>query len=476
MFAQRFRFSLESPHFAADRLHLVGFEGREAIGEFFSFTIDCVLPDKSGIDVGNILGSRLSVTATLDGLEVRRFHGMVVGVHDKLEPSAEYRTYRLQVAPSAHRMRLVNTQDIFQDISIPEIVRSKLQLVGLGAEDIEMRLRHEYAPREFVVQYRETDAAFISRLCEHLGISFFFEHDEKTDKIVFTDYEGGFRSIGYARFSPSGDQRDVYQLELHAKVVPATYVVYDYNYRIPQISITGAAELGCGAGGGFAEYAPHVKTPEEGLHLARVRSEEQQSVHQQLTGASDQPGFYAGSAIELSNHPHWSASPLLLTEVVHQATQPASERDGDASYRNTFRAVPSGFCYRPARATPRPRIQGLLTGVVEPGPGGSADLAHIDAEGRYTIRFLFDTAQTERQKASRPVRMAQPHAGPGHGMHFPLKPGIEVVMAFIDGDPDRPIIVGAVPNPLTPSPVVSGNSRENAIRTVSGARIRIIDG
>ncbi|NUP12386.1 MAG: type VI secretion system tip protein VgrG [Polyangiaceae bacterium] len=474
MIAERFRFHLESKDFAAERFHLVALEGREAIGELFSFTVECALAAGDAVDASSLLGAKVCVVTTLEGLEVRRFHGVVAAVRDKLEPAADYRTYRLHIAPQTHHLRLVHTQDIYQDMTVPDIVVAKLKLCGLDAQASEMRLSHPYPQREFVVQYRETDAAFISRLCEHLGISYFFEHEFEGEKIVFTDHEGGFRSLGEARFNPDGDYRDVYLLELDAELVPSTYIVYDYNYRIPLVSIIGSAELP-GGGGGMAEYGCHAKTPEESGQLALIRSEEQQSKHQVFIGASNKPAFYAGGVIDLTNHPRKTEAQLLLTEVRHQATQPPAGRAGDASYRNTFRGVPTGFCYRPARVTPRPRIDGLLTGIVEPGPGGSADIAHIDAEGRYTIRFLFDTAPTERQKASRPVRMAQPHAGPGYGMHFPLKPGIEVVMAFVDGDPDRPIIVGSVPNPLTPSPVVSRNQNENTIRTVSGARIRIID-
>ncbi|NUP07437.1 MAG: type VI secretion system tip protein VgrG [Polyangiaceae bacterium] len=476
MFAERFRFHLESDDFVVEPFHLVALEGREAIGELFSFTVECqVARSDDDVEASALLGTKVCVVTTFEGLEIRRFHGIVASVHDKLEPTADYRSYRLRIAPQAHHLCLVHTQDIYQDTTVPDIVLAKLRLCGLAPSATEMRLGHKYAQREFVVQYRETDAAFVSRLCEHLGISFFFEHEAKGEKIVFTDHADGFRSLGEARFNPAGDFRDVYLLELDAQLVPSTCIVYDYNYRMPLVPIIGSAELPGGGRGGMAEYGCHAKTPEESEHLALVRSEEQQSKQQVYLGASDKPSFYAGGALDLTNHARMPEAQLLLTEVKHQATQPPAGRSGDASYRNTFRAVPRGFCYRPARVTPRPRIDGLSTGIVEPGPGGSADLAHIDTEGRYTIRFLFDTAPSERQKASRPVRMAQPHAGAGYGMHFPLKPGIEVVMAFIDGDPDRPIIVGSVPNPLTPSPVVSKNLNENAIRTASGARIRIID-
>src|SRR5262249_41818744 len=135
-------------------------------------------------------------------------------------------------------------------------------------------------------------------------------------------------------------------------------------------------------------------------------------------------------------------------------------------YFNTFRAIPADRTYRPPRVTPRPRIAGLVTGIVAPGPAGAeARYAPIDEQGRDLIRLPFDVAPPGERPPSRPVRMIQNHAGENYGTHFPLKIGTEVVLAFIDGDPDRPLIVGAVPNPIKPSPVTGANPNVHRIRT-----------
>ena len=133
--------------------------------------------------------------------------------------------------------------------------------------------------------------------------------------------------------------------------------------------------------------------------------------------------------------------------------------------------------YRPPRVTPRPRIHGVITGITEPAPAGTSGRhAQIDEQGRYTVKFFFDGAAGEgRQRSSAPVRMAQPHAGDGYGMHFPLKPSVEVTVTFVDGDPDRPIISGAVPNPVTTSPVTRREATLNRLKTQSGAMIEFKD-
>ncbi len=122
--------------------------------------------------------------------------------------------------------------------------------------------------------------------------------------------------------------------------------------------------------------------------------------------------------------------------------------------------------------TPRPRIAGLIPAIVDAGAvGGTPKYAQLDAEGRYSVRFLFDTTPSGERAASRPVRMLQNHAREGYGTHFPLKPGIEVAIGFIDGDPDRPLIVGAVPNPIKPSPVTNENPGVHRIKTSTGITV-----
>jgi type VI secretion system secreted protein VgrG len=146
-------------------------------------------------------------------------------------------------------------------------------------------------------------------------------------------------------------------------------------------------------------------------------------------------------------------------------------------YANDFRAIPAATPFRPPRVAPRPRVDGVLTGIVEAADAASASKhAHLDDRGRYVVRLLFDPTPPGERPASRPLRMAQAHAGASFGIHFPLKPGVEVLVAFVDGDPDRPVIVGAVPNALTPSPVDARNPTLHRIKTGDGILIELSEG
>jgi type VI secretion system secreted protein VgrG len=470
---------LESPGFATDRLKLCKLSGRETISQLFSFDVEIACLDPDGIDGRAMTGEDVVIVFERSGVELRRIHGMIAEVHDLLANLLEHRTYRLRVVPRAFRLTLVETQEIASNMTVPEIIQHKLELVGLSGADVALRLFSSYAPREFVAQFKETDFAFVCRLAEHVGISFFFEHKDGRDTMVFTDGAAGFQpAVGSAtrQFRARGEEQDVFELEARSRVVPSAFIVRDYNYRLPLLDLTAEHVLSSGFAGGVVEFGSHHKTPAEGKTLAQVRAEERQATQLVYAGRSDACAFAAGATFTLTGHPQIASLDLLLVEVEHVANLVVSAREGledQPAYVNTFRAAPAEQTYRPPRITPIPRISGLVTGIVDAGPGGSETYAQIDDQGRYLVRFLFDTA--ESGGVSRPVRMIQNHAGENYGTHFPLKPGIEVLIAFVNGDPDRPIIVGAAPNPLTPSPVDARNRQTHRIKTRTGVVIDLVD-
>ena len=193
---------LESTHFPHEHLHVRRFEGREVVSRLFDFELDLVSLDRQGIDTAAMMGANVTLSFHWSGAEIRRIRGMIAAVHDRQETQGTLHTVRARVVPRAFRLTLIETQETFMDMTVPEIIAHKLHLVGLG-KDLELRLSHTYPKREFVVQYGETDLAFVSRLAEHLGISFFFEHHDGHERMIFTDHPGGFRRPGDGAPSPS---------------------------------------------------------------------------------------------------------------------------------------------------------------------------------------------------------------------------------------------------------------------------------
>jgi type VI secretion system secreted protein VgrG len=477
---------LEAADFPCEDLRVRRVTGREAISRVFTFDLEVISLDRYGVDADSLAGADVTLVFLRREVELRRVHGMIAAVDDLLATHTDFRAYRLQIVPRLFRLTLVEALQIFTaesgresfqvGVTVPEVIQQKLAAVQLQA-DTELRLLGGYPRREFIVQYRETDLAFVSRLAEHLGISFFFEHKNGRDVLVFTDHAAGFPFAEPIRYQARGDHQDVFQLEAQRRLVPYAYILRDYNYRNPLLDLTSdPALIESGYAGGVVEYGAHFKTKEEGDALSRVRAEERHAGQLVYVGRSDLCTLSAGMRVKLLGHPDLGSIELLLVEVSHEVSQVvAGSGDAETSYTNTFRAIPADRTFRPPRQTPRPRIHGLLTGIIDAGPGGSATVAQLDDQGRYRVRFLFDTLTPGELQPSHPVRMAQNHAGENYGTHFPLKPGVEVAVAFLDGDPDRPIIVGAVPNPIKPSPIDIRSPTTHRIKTGAGIVIDLID-
>ncbi len=176
--------------------------------------------------------------------------------------------------------------------------------------------------------------------------------------------------------------------------MPSYYAVRDYNYRTPSVDLTGESEIPGAHAGGVIEYGAHHKTPDEGKALAAVRAEERRAGEVVYTARSTVAALAAGARVTVTDHPDLGSVELLVTEVTHHAVQvvAGARLPDEPGYTNTFRAIPGDRQYRPPRVTPKPRIAGLVTGLVDPGPDGhGAGGAALDEQGRYRVRFLFDT-------------------------------------------------------------------------------------
>jgi type VI secretion system secreted protein VgrG len=464
---------LESEDFACDDLEILRIRGREAISQLYRYDVVVIgkrrLAEARPLDPNDMIGAAVRLHLRDESeAAVRRIHGIVARVERRI--TGAYATYELEIVPRAWQLSLVSTQEVFLDMSVPEIIRTKLERFGL-VDYVVFRTMTTYPKRDLVVQYRETDLAFVSRLAEHLGISFYFEEEGKTERMVFTDHRGGFASLGEqdVSFAPRDEGRGVHDLAVAGRVVPGMVAVQDFNYRNPKLELQSVEPVVPGAPGGIVEYGSHHKSGEEGAELAKVRAQELLATRRVYGGRGFAGSFSAGVRCAIEDHEPDGRLALLVTEVTHHFERRVDDAsDGEAGYENTFSAVPDDTTYRPPRITPRPRIGGFVTGVIQSGPNAAIGVqAKIDDQGRYTVEFHYDTMPNP-QRSSHAVRMAQPFAGPQQGMHFPLRPGTEVIVAFHDGDPDRPVIVGAMPNPVTPSHVTASDSHMHRIRSFDG--------
>jgi type VI secretion system secreted protein VgrG len=482
---EQYLLHLTSQSFDVGDMRVLKLVARERMSQPYRVELEVICPDHAPLDVDKVAGAEATASIRSEAGGERRFHGIIIRVEEGAESTSAWIRYRLVLAPRLWHTSLVETLDIYLDLTVPEIVDRKLSLAHLTlGNDYETRLEHSYPRRPFVVQYKESDMAFVSRLCEHLGIFYFFEQEERFERLVFGDSVAAYRRSSDDAGVPwagHGAPRGVFELCVERDLVPRVYVCRDYNEDTPTLELQADHRLDEGYGGGVIEYGGDFRTPEEGKRLARVRAEERLCRQKRWVGKSVEMGFSPGHVFGLEGHARLGRN-LVLTEVVHEAHGAFGFDGADPVrdprpivYENRFVAIPDDRCFRPERSTPVPRVHGLLTGIVETAQGGIESHAKIDDQGRYTVRFLFDTSAPGERKASCPVRMIQPSVGPGYGMHFPLKPGVEVLIGFVDGNPDRPVVVGAVPNPVTPTPVAAGIASKSRIVSRSGIVIEFED-
>jgi len=425
------------------------------------------------------------VTLVFDALgpagQTRRLHLHVGEVTENLEGYRGRRAFRLILTCRLAGLLAVEQSETFVDRSVPDLIHQKLEPIGFDEGSMALRLHGEHPKREFVVQYAESDLAFLSRLCEHEGISYFFEHEERVARVVFCDDVSGF---GHVQGPPlrlrsrlDDAESTLLGLSVVERLTGKPYSVHDHDERNPLVDLAAGQEMPDGFAGGVIEYGTNHKSQAEGAWLVQVRAEEFHCRGSVYEGRSQAPALGAGLRVEVEGMPSHEKLHLNVIELDFVATQPVNaDDDARLHYENTFRAIPADRTFRPKRTTPKPRIHGVVTGLVDAGHGVPiGPYAVLDTEGRYQVRLHFDVQHPGDRPASLPIRMMQNHAGTGYGTHFPLKPGTEVAVGFVGGDPDRPVILGALPNAVARSPVSLMNAGVHRIETSMGVRIDLVE-
>ena len=464
--------------------------GRECISQLFYFDLHVVTngpldPNKLILgDAALHFGRRSDSKAPLQ--TQRYVSGVLSSVRDRLVGRGGHYEYFMQFVPKLWHATLTVATDVFLELTVPKIIEKVLEVAGLEPNtDFALELEGTYPAREFVVQQNESHYDFIARLCEHLGIAFSFVWDEekKKTKVVFSDSNEAFADANpkEAYFQPKGERTDLYALETTIQQITKQHNVRDYNYRIGAGEVAAqSTPLDNAKHGEHNEYGGHFKTGDEAKQLALVRAQQEATGYQVYVGGCDYAGFAAGSKTKVEHHPR-EIGELLITEVNHHLVTVTHGfgATGETPYENEFRAIPVATVYRPPRITRKPKIAGLVTALVE--HPGEKKVGAVDEHGLYRVNLHQDSMLTtadkpggerkrEDGKKSKPIRMAQPNAGLGRKFHYPLADRSEVVLGFVNGDPDRPIILGAVPTlakgkGVRESAVVQDNNRKVILKT-----------
>jgi type VI secretion system secreted protein VgrG len=452
---QRDRSCTFEVHGLVDNFWVVRFTGSEAISSPYEFHIDVVARH---IEVSELVG-REATLKVVGTDEPRHIHGLIL----RAEYTGEQRPramYRITLVPTLYTLLLRTNCRIFQQLSTPEILKRVLEEGGLDRRKVRFELSGSYAPRDYCVQYRESDLHFIARLMEEEGIFYYFEHERRRHTLVLSDsaagaprMPGGAELPFHAAHGMVRDEEHVGLFRMSEEIRPNQVVLREFNLHRPDESLEVNSHA---AGQGTYElydYPGEYQDPQLGRRLAKNELEAAQATRRVGRGTGDSPRLSPGFAFTLAGHPRVELDGEYRVLRVHHSGEQPGTIDHTAEqalvYRNEFTCIPATVPYRPPRVTPRPTMRGVQTATVV-GPAGEE--IHVDEFGRVKVLFHWDRANKADETASCWVRVSQAWAGNGYGAMFIPRVGHEVIVDFIEGDPDRPIITGRVYHGLNQTP------------------------
>lgn len=466
-------YELRLSSLADDAVHVLSFEAEEEISNAFEYRIRLVSEDPE-LDSSKILNQAATFILNRGEEEPVRINGIICNF-EQYGRTPDYVFYSAVLVPRIWRLNLVYQNEVYQNMDIKQVIEAVLSKVGLTGKDYRFEIKHKYPKMEYIVQYRETSFNFLNRRLEHFGIFYYFEHQGDNDIIVFADANNQLpsidSSIGYnINKDPLSDNESISEIMCREKVVTGLVQLKDYNYLFPEKQLMAQSQIESNQPGLYYDFGDNFTNEKDAEYLARVRNQELLSRKKLFSGISDCRLFRAGYKFKMELHYRndWN-SEYLLTKVQYSGTQQSlfallpQSNNIMPTYENHFEAIPSDIEFKPQRKTPIPKITGVMSAVIESGSGDN--YAFIDDHGRYRMKLLFDISDKTNGQASCPVRLLQPYSGPGYGVHFPNHAKTEVLWACVDGDVDRPMGLGTVPNPSNASPSASANKAQSVIRT-----------
>jgi len=454
-----------------EELYVLRAEGQEEISRLFSFEV-LVAAAADDLDLSKPVGS--AAVLTVEGAQGQRHVHAMVRRFEQQESGRDYTVYRVELVPRAWRLLQRRDCRIFQNKTTQQIVAEVLARV-----DVSFRLHGTPRPREYCVQYRESDWAFVSRLLAEEGMFYFFEHSAKKHKLVvgnaaqvYPSIAGGESVVFHKPDAMVPNEEQVSGFHLGEEVTSGKVTLSDYNFETPStdLSVDKTGELDRDLE--LYDYPGVFEARGPGRDMARLRMEEAAAGRRRGGGQSNCPRLTPGHVFSLSGHERsdFNNTRMLVTRVAHLVEKSGQDMEGGAlgascSYDNSFSCMPRSVPYRPPRLVPRPHVRGPQTAVVV---GPASEEIYTDKHGRVKVQFHWDRDGKKDDQSSCWVRVAQTWAGPGFGSMFIPRVGMEVVVDFLEGDPDRPLVTGCVYHAQNVTPLVlPGDKTKSTIRSSS---------
>ncbi|WP_462381358.1 type VI secretion system Vgr family protein [Pseudomonas sp. Marseille-QA0892] len=478
--ANEAHFTLTIEDFVGD-LQVLSFTGSEGLNRPYRFDLELVSEDPD-LDLETLLHKHAFLAFDPQGSGI---HGQIYRVAQG-ETGKRLTRYRIALVPRLQYLHHRSNQRIYQQMSAPDIIALILEEHGVLADAYSFQLGEPCPERDYCVQYDESDLHFIQRLCEEEGIHYHFQHDRYGHSLVFGDDQTIFNKLGRptAYVQGSGMVADEpvikgFKLRLETRIARVTR--RDYDFEKPRIQLEAAYKPGGESTEPDLEdydFPGRFTDRTRGRFLSQRALERHRTDYRQAEGRSDEPRLVSGHFMEMSDHPRTEWNDLwLLTEIIHEGKQPQvleesvtgdtpdSKGDFHQGYRNRFLATPWDVPYRPALKHPKPRVLGSQTAVVT-GPEGEE--IHCDQYGRIRAQFHWDREGQGDDKTSCWLRVSSSWAGDRYGAITIPRVGMEVLVTFLEGDPDLPLVTGCLYHKEHQAPYdLPANKTRSVFKTLS---------
>jgi type VI secretion system secreted protein VgrG len=457
----------------AEKLAVGSFTLQEQISRLFQIGAELATEDGE-IKLDDVIGQKATIRLNIGDNDKRYFNGYVSRMV-QVANEGHYARYRATIVPWLWFLTRTCDCRIFQQKTVPTIIEDIFRYFGFS--DYKLNLTANYPTWEYCVQYRETAFNFVSRLMEQEGIYYYFEHEDGNHTVVLADSIAahkpfpGYAEVKFHEVQEGADEREVMtDWTMEKEIQPVAYLLQDFDFKKPKMSLLASASVTRNYGKAEyeiydfpGEYLEH----DEGQRLSDVRLNELQSQYELLHGQASARGLAAGCTFKLKEHPRGDQNrDYLITDVSIQADSGPFDTSGGAeSFSCSLTAIDKSQQFRPTRLTPKPIVQGPQTAIVV-GPSGEE--IYTDEHARVKVHFPWDRYDKSDQDSSCWVRVSQYWAGKQWGsIHIP-RIGQEVIVEFLEGDPDEPIITGRVYNAdQTPPYGLPANKTQSGVKSRS---------
>jgi type VI secretion system secreted protein VgrG len=439
-------------------LKVLEFTGKEAISQPYRFDLELV-SDRPDIELESLLHRQafLSFDAQDCGI-----HGQVFRVGQG-ETGQRLTRYQVSLVPRLSYLGQRINQRIFQHQSVPAIIAQVLKDHGIQRDAFEFQLGSDYSPRAYCVQYAESDLAFIQRLCAEIGIHYHFQHSPDGHLLVFGDDQTVFPRLSEPTLYLPGsglvaDAPTIKRFNVRLETRTTAVTLRDYDFHKPRLALESRSDSEQRPVLEDYHFPGQFTDREQGRDLAQRALQRHNADFRQAEGGSDVSALISGHFLHLAEHPRQAWNDLwLITEIEHRGRQPqvleesasSDSPDDFQGYRNTFLATPWDVSFRPPLIE-KPHVAGYQAAVVT-GPNDSE--IHCDEYGRVKVQLLWDRHGQLDEHSSCWLRVASGWAHNRYGSVLIPRVGMEVLVGFVDGDADKPLVMGCLPNASTPLPM-----------------------